>query len=262
MSAEYNSRAAESKPLLSVQNLSLAYARRSLFASGPPETIALRDVSFDLFEGRTLALIGPSGSGKSSLARCLVLLETPSAGRILYKGTDVLQLPSEARKSFRREIHLVFQEAASALNPRLTVKEIVAEPLMIHREFRAGAKVKERVAELLDQVELGPTWHDRKPLQLSGGQRQRVAIARGLALRPRILILDEALSSLDLSAQAQIANLLLDLQERQGLAYLYVTHDTRMARTLSDKVAVMDDGRISQTGLPGDVLTPSLQTLS
>jgi oligopeptide transport system ATP-binding protein len=251
-----------SQPLLSVQELCLAYARRQMLGAGGTETIALRDVSFELDEGRTLALVGPSGSGKSSLARCLVLLESPSSGRILYKGADILQLSAEAQKAVRKEIHLIFQEAASALNPRLAVRELVAEPLVIHKEFSSSQKIKERVRELLDQVELGRTWHERTPLELSGGQRQRVAIARGLALRPRILILDEALSSLDISAQAQIANLLLNLQERQGLAYLYVTHDLRMARALASEVAVLEGGRIVQTGLPAEVLTPSLHTVT
>jgi ABC-type glutathione transport system ATPase component len=259
MSAEAgNSREA----LLSVQDLSLAYLRPSTFAAEHTETLALQNVSFDLYEGETLALVGPSGSGKSSLARCIVLLERPSTGRILYKGKNMAGLPGGALKAVRKEIHLVFQDAASALNPRLTVEELVAEPLMIHKALSSGSETRERVREVLEQVELGFAWRQRKPLELSGGQRQRVAIARALALQPRLLILDEALSSLDLSTQAQIANLLLDLQERHSLAYLYVTHDVRMAGALADEVAVLDAGRLVLRGLPVEVLTGNLQPVS
>jgi ABC-type glutathione transport system ATPase component len=251
-----------SHALLSVRELSLEYLRRRTFASEGAETMALRSVSFDLYEGKTLALVGPSGSGKSSLARCLLLLEKPSAGRILYQGEDVLTLSPKALKAIRKQVHLVFQDAASALNPRLTVKELVAEPLVIHKTPSGRQEINERVDEVLDQVELGSTWRDRRPLELSGGQRQRVAIARALALRPRLLIFDEALSSLDLSAQAQIANLLLDLQERYSLAYLYVTHDLRMAGALANEVAWLEAGRIVRRGLPVEVLTANLQPVS
>jgi ABC-type glutathione transport system ATPase component len=262
MTAE--NRAAENvaRPLLQVEDLCLIYEKRRAFGGKRSQTSALREVSLQLFPGETLALVGPSGSGKSSLARCLVLLERPAAGRILYKGEDILQMAPDALKTVRQEIHLVFQEAASALNPRFTVQELIAEPLLIHKRHIPALSIKERVEQLLDQVELGRTWRDRRPLELSGGQRQRVAIARGLALNPKILILDEALSSLDLSAQAQLANLLLDLQERHSLAFLYVTHDLRMARALADQVAVLEAGRIVQTGLPTEVLTRSLQPVS
>lgn len=250
------------QPLLCVEDLSLSYEARRLFGSRHDITIALRGVSLELRTGMTLALVGPSGSGKSSLARCLVLLERPSAGRILYQGEDILALPPVAQKTVRREVHLIFQDAASALNPRFTVRELVAEPLLIHRHSFHGLNFRKRVDELLDQVELRATWRDRRPLEISGGQRQRVAIARALALRPKILILDEALSSLDLSAQAQLANLLLELQARHSLAYLYITHDLPMARALADEVAVLDAGRLIQTSLPAEVLTSSLQTIS
>jgi ABC-type glutathione transport system ATPase component len=250
------------QPLLSVRNLSLDYRRRRTFASEQTETVALQEVSFDLCAGETLAVVGPSGSGKSSLARCLVLLERPSAGQILYAGADVHQLPPEGLKHVRREIHLIFQDSASALNPRMSVRELVAEPLIIHGTPARSRELRSRVEEVLNQVELGETWRNRKPLDLSGGQRQRVALARALALQPKLLILDEALSSLDVSAQAQIANLLLDLQERHSLAYLFITHDLHMAGALADEVAVLDCGRIVRRGLPTGVLTANLQSVS
>jgi ABC-type glutathione transport system ATPase component len=259
MTIEAQNRLDASRELLSVRELCLEYLRRDAFASARTETVALQDVSFDLRKGETLALVGTSGSGKSSLARCLLLLERPSKGRILYHGEDILTLAPEALKAVRKEIHLVFQDSASALNPRRTVEELVAEPLIIHAAVSGAVKIKERVAEVLDQVELGTSWRVHRPRELSGGQRQRVAIARALALQPRLLILDEALSSLDLSAQAQIANLLLDLQERHSLAYVYVTHDLRMAAALAHEVALLEAGRMVRRGLPAEVLTANLQ---
>jgi ABC-type glutathione transport system ATPase component len=262
MTAEALSQREMSQPLLSVREVSLEYTQRRTLASEGTETVALRDVFFDLRKGETLALVGPSGSGKSSLARCLVGLETPSAGQILYKGQNIHSLRADALKLVRREIHLVFQDSALALNPRMTVDELVAEPMVIHKTPSSAAEIKVQVAEVLDQVGLGNAWRKRRPGELSGGQRQRVTIARALALRPQLLILDEALSSLDLSAQAQTANLLLDLQERHALAYLYVTHDLRMAGALASEVAVLDAGRIVQRGLPVEVLTANLQPVS
>jgi ABC-type glutathione transport system ATPase component len=248
--------------LLSVRNLTLEYRRHRTFAAEHTETIALQDVSFDLCAGKTLAVVGPSGAGKSSLARCLVLLEKPSAGQILYAGANLLELRPEDLKQVHREVHLIFQDSASALNPRMSVCELVAEPLVIHGIASRGPQVTSRVDEVLSQVELGKSWRDRKPLDLSGGQRQRVAIARALALQPRLLILDEALSSLDVSTQAQIANLLLDLQDRHSLAYLLITHDLRMSGALATEVVVLDAGRVVQRGLPVEVLTANLQPVS
>jgi peptide/nickel transport system ATP-binding protein len=248
--------------LLSVRNLTLEYRRRRTFAAEHTETIALQDVTFDLRAGETLAVVGPSGSGKSSLARCMALLEQPSAGQILYAGANLHQLPPEELKRVRREIHLIFQDSASALNPRMSVRELVAEPLVIQGTPLRRSQLRSRVDEVLSQVELGESWRDRKPLDLSGGQRQRVALARALASQPKLLILDEALSSLDLSTQAQIANLLLDLQDRHPLAYLFITHDLRMAGALANQVVVLGAGRVVRRGLPMEVLTANLQPVS
>jgi ABC-type glutathione transport system ATPase component len=249
----------EARVLMSVHGLSMAYARRNLFGAERTETHALRDISFELREGETLAVVGPSGSGKSSLARCLVLLETPSAGRILFQGIDILQLPSEARRKVRQEMHLIFQDAATALNPRRTVREIVSEPLVIHRKELTPAESQRQVREALEQVELGVDWHERHPRELSGGQRQRVALARALILRPKLLILDEAVSSLDLSAQGQLGNLLLALQRRHAMSYLYVTHDMRMASVLAHHFAVLDGGRIVRRSLPTKLIAANQQ---
>ena len=248
------------EPLLSIRNLSLSYRKRALADALDAETAALHDVSLDVFPGKTLALAGPSGSGKSSLARCILAVEKPQSGRILYRGNDLLAAPKTALKAARREIHLILQDSTSALNPGLTVEQLVAEPLRIHCSDETREKWRIRIREALDRVELPAQFLDRMPLELSGGQRQRVAIARALVVQPSLLILDEALSSLDLSAQGQIANLLLQLQEQEGLAYLFITHDTSLAVSLAHQLAVMNQGRITQQGTPSAVLTANLHS--
>jgi len=203
--------------------------------------------------------VGPSGSGKSSLARCIVAIERPEAGQILYRGTDVLTMSREALKAARREIHLIFQEAAAALNPGFSVEQILSEPLTIHR--LAGTQDERRTAirAALERTELSTELLARRPSELSGGQRQRVAIARALVLQPRLLILDEALSSLDLSTQGQIANLLLDLQEREGLAYLLITHDMTLANRLAHEMTMLSGGRVVQRRAASATVTGNLQ---
>lgn len=246
-------------PILEVRNLTLSYASRRLLGAVRPGLVALQGVSLELHEAQTLALVGPSGSGKSSLARCLVLLEQPHSGEILYQGSNLLALNRKSLKAARREIQLIFQDSASALNPRLSIEEILAEPLLIHKVCATSAEMGERIRQLMGQVELPRKWLPRRPLDLSGGQRQRVAIARSLALRPKVLILDEAVSALDLSTQGQIVNLLLDLQSQQSMAYLWITHDLRIARVLADQVAVMDGGRIIQRCSPEKLFTARVQ---
>ena len=230
--------------LLAVRGLTLRYVRRSIFGSERIATTALDDVSLEILLGKTLALVGPSGSGKSSLARCLVLLERPTSGEILYRGKNLLTLTWEELKRTRREIHLIFQDSALALNPGLTVREILKEPLDIQESGIPTKEKQARIREVMEQVELPEAWLRRRPLELSGGQRQRVAIARSLTLRPKMLVLDEALFALDLSTQGQIANLLLDLQGRYSLTYFYITHDVSTASVFAHDVAVMNAGRI------------------
>ena len=233
------------RTLLAIRRLTLRYMRRSIFGSERIATTALDDVSLEIRLGKTLALVGPSGAGKSSLARCLVFLERPTSGEILYRGKNLLTLTREELKTARREIHLIFQDSASALNPGLTVGEILREPLDIHESGIPTAEKQARIREVMEAVELPQAWVNRRPLDLSGGQRQRVAIARSLILQPKLLILDEALSGLDLSTRGQIANLLLDLQRNFSLTYLLVTHDVSMAAVFAHEVALMDAGRIA-----------------
>jgi ABC-type glutathione transport system ATPase component len=260
MAAEVIRAGVTTQPLLAVCGLTLRYNRRSALAAERTAVVALQDVSLELFAGRTLALVGPSGSGKSSLARCLVLLERPNAGEILHEGKNLLALKRPELKAARRGIQLIFQDSASALNPGLTIEEVLAEPLAIHEPNIGRSEKRSRLREVMEQVGLPEKWLARRPLELSGGQRQRVAIARALTLRPKVLILDEALSSLDLSTQGQIVNLLLDLQGWRSLAYLYITHDLAMAGALAQEVAVMDAGRIVRRGSAIEVFTANLQT--
>jgi ABC-type glutathione transport system ATPase component len=259
MAAEARGSEYPSEPLLTVRGLTLHYARRNVLGAGRTEVTPLQDVSLEMFAGKTLALVGPSGSGKSSLARCLVLLEAPSSGEILFQRKNLLALTREELKKTRREIHLIFQDSASALNPGLSVEEILAEPLEIHDHGIPWEQRQKRLREVMEQVELPEKWLTRKPLELSGGQRQRVAIARSLTVQPKMLILDEALSALDLSTQGQLANLLLELQECHSLAYLYITHDLTMANVFAHEVAMMSAGRIVRRGSPAEVFTANLQ---
>ena len=243
--------------ILSVRNLSLHYFQRTAFDSRVPVT-ALTDVSLDLVRGRTLALVGPSGCGKSSLARCLVLLEKPSFGQILYGGRNLLELKSKELKEVRRDIHLIFQDSASALNPGMTIEEALVEPLEIHEPSLGKKDRFMRLVSACEQAALSSKWLTRRPDELSGGQRQRVAIARSLIACPKILILDEALSALDLSTQSQIANLLLELQREHSLTYLFITHDMRLARMLAHDVVAMKAGRILDSPPPSVLLTPDI----
>jgi ABC-type glutathione transport system ATPase component len=242
-------------PLLSVRGLFLKYAPREGFPRSGRSVAALEDVSFDLHGGETLGLVGESGSGKSSLARCLALMEKPDRGEIWFSGRNLVTLGKAELFPVRREIQMIFQDSASALNPQHTVEKILAEPLVIQR-WGTPEDIRARIGELLEQMELPPTLRNRKPLDLSGGQRQRVAIARALALRPRLLILDETLSALDLSTRGQIANLLLDLQARFQFSYLFITHNFNLVHSMADRIVRMEEGRLSPLD---SVLTTNLQ---
>jgi ABC-type glutathione transport system ATPase component len=234
------------EPLLRVSSLSQQYVQRRPFSRQKIVINAFHDVSFTLFPGRTLALVGESGAGKSSLARCIALLERPSTGKIELAGQDLLALDRDQLFPIRREVQLIFQDPSSALNPRLTACEIIAEPLLIQREG-AKSQRRARALQLMEQVGLDPAWQHKTPLEFSGGQRQRLAIARALALGPRLLILDEALSNLDAANQSLILKLLADLQAAHSLSFLHISHDLRLVSHFADDVAVMYQGRIVES---------------
>jgi len=240
------------QPLLKVENLVKRYAKRSLVGARE-ELLALHGVSFTISPGSTLAVVGESGSGKSTLASCLACLESPTAGNIWFEGKDIVTLGERARQQILPQIQLIFQDPASSLNPRWSVLEILIEPLILRRKFNRE-EMSQRASSLLERVGLSPDIVERPPTELSGGQRQRLAIARALALEPKLLILDEPLSALDCSVQAQIANLLMELQSSLAMTYLFITHDLAMAAHLADEIAVMNRGRIVEQGPAEQIL--------
>lgn len=229
--------------LVSIRGLGKRYVQKRAFKRTRFTIDALKDVNLDIPRGATLALVGESGAGKSTLVRCLSLLEKPTEGEMWMDGVDLLALDRQALFHVRPRMQLIFQDPASALNPSLTAAEIVAEPLVIRREG-GRAEMRRRALELIDMVGLPASSADKLPLEFSGGQRQRLAIARALILQPRLLILDEALSNLDLATRESILQLLRELQAANSLTCLHVLHDLRMASELAGEAAVMHEGRI------------------
>jgi oligopeptide/dipeptide ABC transporter ATP-binding protein len=212
-----------------------------------PAVHALNGIDLSVKRGETLGIVGESGSGKSTLARCIVRLIEPDEGTLRYDGVDIRALEGAARRAFNRRVQMVFQDPRGSLNPRMTVRQTLAEALSVHR-MRPKAQIPARIAELLDLVRLPREAADRYPHEFSGGQRQRIGIARALSVEPECLIADELVSALDVSVQAQVVNLLLELQQRLGLTVLFVAHDLRLVRHLSHRVAVMYLGGIVETG--------------
>ena len=239
---------AASSAIMQVEDLEMAFKRpRSVvdrLAGKPVQIIhALNGVSFSVARGETLGIVGESGCGKSTLARCLVRLYTPVAGRVRYDGRDALALSGAARREYNRRVQMVFQDPYGSLNPRMTVRQMLAEAIGFHR-LREGRVIGARINELLGLVRLPRDAADRYPYEFSGGQRQRIGIARALAVEPDCLIADELVSALDVSVQAQIINLLLELQQRLHLTILFIAHDLRLIRHISHRVAVMYLGSI------------------
>jgi len=224
-----------------------------VYEMGAEQVHALRGIDVEIHKGEYVAIMGPSGSGKSTLARCLAMLERPDSGEIWLEGESLSVGNPQQAARLRPKIQLVFQDSAGALNPRFSAAEIIAEPLEIQRR-ESGPRLRERALELMEEVGLPPDWANRRPLEFSGGQRQRLAIARAIALQPAFLILDESLSGLDLSTQAQVLNLLLDLQSAHSLTYLLISHDLTLVGQIADFVAVMHQGKIVERGSRQQVL--------
>lgn len=237
--------AGSTEPLLSVSGLQVQFAvRRGPLARSTARVRAVDSVSFEIKPGETLGLVGESGCGKTSLGRAVVRLVESTAGKVLFGGQDITCLKGRALRTQRRNFQMIFQDPHSTLNPRLTVGSILCEGIEIHRLARTRAERSQRVAELLESVGLDGTMAERYPHELSGGQRQRIGIARALAVEPRLVVCDEPVAALDVSVQAQIINLLLDLQQRRGMAYLFIAHDLAVVEHVSRRVMVMYLGRI------------------
>lgn len=246
--------AAAVTPLVMVEGLKIHFPmpRRSLF--GPkPVVRAVDDISFEIAPGEVLGLVGESGSGKSTTGRAVLRRLAPTAGRIAFDGQDITTLKGEALRSIRRNMQMVFQDPYASLNPRMRVGAIVTEPLRVHEAKMSESEVEDRLVALLDSVGLGGDYARRYPHALSGGQRQRVGIARALALSPRLIVADEAVSALDVSTQAQIVNLMQDLQDELGLAYLFIAHNLAVVRQIADRVAIMYCGKIMELAPRDDV---------
>jgi peptide/nickel transport system ATP-binding protein len=253
---EQNSRSTDQMetPLLQVESLRVYFPVRKGFFSRTTDFVrAVDDVSFSIYPGETVGLVGESGCGKTTLGRALLRLTEPTGGRILFEGTDLAQLPAGKLRQRRREFQLIFQDPYAALNPMLTVGEAILEPLRVHGVGGSRAEQKARVRELLRTVGLSEDAEQRYPHEFSGGQRQRICIARALALRPKLIVCDESVSALDVSVQAQVLNLLNDLKRELGITYLFITHDLSVARFMSDRLLVMSQGKVVESGPAAEV---------
>ena len=234
----------ETRPLVEVHDLMKHFPIRvGFFRRHLGDIKAVDGVSFDVRPGETLGLVGESGSGKTTVGRTILRLYDPTAGQIMFDGIDISRMSMNKMRRFRRRMQMIFQDPYSSLSPRMTVGRIISEPLEVHRVGTRKGR-RERVRELLSVVGLDPEYHKRYPHEFSGGQRQRIGIARALALNPDLIICDEPIASLDVSVQAQVVNLLEDLQDRLKLTYVFIAHDLSMVRHISDRVAVMYLGKI------------------
>ena len=241
-------------PLLKVNNLQTWFPSKKNFFGKPIEFVkAVDQISFDVFRGETLGLVGESGCGKTTLGRSILRLNTIRAGQVTYDGLDVFSLNDNMMRTLRKRMQIIFQDPYSSLNPRMTIGSAIQEPLEVHQIYTTKQQQQERVIELLELVGLKPEHYHRYPHEFSGGQRQRVCIARALALNPEFIICDESVSALDVSVQAQVLNLLVDLRERLTLTYIFISHDLSVVKYMSDRMMVMNKGKIEEIGPADDI---------
>lgn len=238
----------EKKKILEVKHL------KQYFKNGRETTKAVDDVSFDIYEGETFGLVGESGSGKTTTGRSILQLYKPTDGEVIFEGKNVENLKNrEDKLAFRRDAQMIFQDPYASLNPRMTVEDIIAEGLDIHGLVKTKEERRERVEELLETVGLNKNHASRFPHEFSGGQRQRIGIARALAVEPKFIVADEPISALDVSIQAQVVNLMIELQKKRGLTYLFIAHDLSMVKFISDRIGVMHFGKLLEVGSADDV---------
>jgi peptide/nickel transport system ATP-binding protein len=237
------------EPILRVQNLKTYYPSKRNFWGKPIEFVkAVDDVSFDVYEGETLGLVGESGCGKTTLGRTILKLSPATEGSIFYKGQDLTKLNTEEMKEMRKDIQIIFQDPYSSLNPRMTIGSAIMEPMQVHNLYNNDVERKRKVVELLETVNLSADHFNRYPHEFSGGQRQRICIARALALDPKFIICDESVSALDVSVQAQVLNLLIDLRKERGFTCIFISHDLSVVKFISDRMVVMNKGKIEEMG--------------
>ena len=232
--------------LVEVNNLKMHFPVTSglLFQREVAQVKAVDDISFSIQKGETLGLVGESGCGKTTAGRCILQLYKPTAGEVIFEGTDLTKLGARQMRQMRRQMQIIFQDPFSSLNPRMTAGDIIGEPLVVHGLVKNGEQKREKVRELLENVGLHPYMADRFPHEFSGGQRQRIGVARALSVDPKLIVCDEPVSALDVSIQAQVINLLEDLQKQYDLTFLFIAHDLSVVRHISDRVAVMYLGKI------------------
>ena len=240
-------------PLLTVENLKVGYPVPGVFGGVNRYMMAVNDVSFQIYKGETFGLVGESGCGKTTLGRSLLQLIAPMDGRVWFEGRDLTRMGGRKLRQRRREMQIIFQDPYSSLNPRMSIGDAIAEPLKIHGVTKGRTNLKERIEYLLQRVDLDPAAINRYPHEFSGGQRQRVCIARALALNPKFIVCDESVSALDVSVQAQVLNLLKELQAEFKLTYLFISHDLGVVKFMSDRIMVMNDGRIEEIGAAEDI---------
>jgi len=242
------------KPVLEVKNVVVRYPKKKNWLGNPVDWLhAVNDVSFEVFSGETFGLAGESGCGKTTLGRSIARLTDAHAGEVWYKGVDLQQLNAEALQPYRREIQVVFQDPYASLNPRMTIGDAIVEPMQVHRIHENAGARRDKTVELLETVGLQADHFHRYPHEFSGGQRQRICVARALALQPRLLICDEMVSALDVSVQATVLNLLMDLREKFGLTYLFISHDLSVIKQMCDRLLIMNQGKIEEIGFPDQV---------
>jgi peptide/nickel transport system ATP-binding protein len=244
----------QQQPILQVQDLLVRYPKSKNWLGRPTEWLnAVQQVSFEVYPGETFGLAGESGCGKTTLGRSIARLSSAQSGKIFYKGVDLQQLSEQDFQPYRREIQVVFQDPYSSLNPRMTIGEAIAEPMQVHGIHANARARQEKAVELLETVGLKAEHFQRYPHEFSGGQRQRICVARALALEPKFLICDEMVSALDVSVQATVLNLLMELRERFGLTYLFISHDLSVIKQMCDRLLVMNRGQVEELGFPEQV---------
>jgi peptide/nickel transport system ATP-binding protein len=239
---------------LEVKNLKTWFpSEKNFFGKTTKYVKAVDDVSFVVYPGETLGLVGESGCGKTTLGRTILRLTEAREGEVFFEGKDILKLSSKELKALRKDVQIIFQDPYSSLNPRMTIGNAIIEPMQVHNILNTDAERKQRVIELLQTVGLEARHYERYPHEFSGGQRQRICIARALGLNPKFIICDESVSALDVSVQAQVLNLLMELREQYGFTYIFISHDLSVVKFMSDRMIVMNQGKIEEIGVADDI---------